>query len=258
MRRFLHLSSYRLAAIALLAGLPAWPATANDVVTMELADETEVEIRVFAADGDVLILGFACDEGGSDNEESTAAKLADDGVEVWMPDLLSAYWLPDLPSSLKQIPASAMVELADEAHRVSGKEVYLMAGGIDAELVLRGLAEFESGDPAAEFIKGGIMLFPRLLEGEPEPGREPVYIGAVGATRSPLLVIEGGRTPNRWGLPHLVEALARGGSTVQSLVVPDVRGYFYSRADANVPEGVVTSQLHGLIKASLYRLRHEQ
>lgn len=244
-----------LAAALAMAAVTALPA--RELSTLNLADGTEVEVRVFAADGEVLILGFACDEGSSVNEEHTAQKLAEHGVEVWMPDLLSAYWLPDLPSSLAKIPVAAIAELAELAHRDTGKDVYLLAGGADTELVLRGLAEIERGGDTGP-VKGGIMLFPRLLEGEPEPGHEPEYIDAVGGTRSPLLVIEGGNTPNRWGLPHLIAALKRGGSTVQSLVVPDVRGYFYSRADQNLPEDVVTSQLHGLIKASIYQLRHEE
>ncbi|MGV6857981.1 MAG: hypothetical protein ACWA5X_03320 [bacterium] len=40
-----------------------------------------------------------------------------------------------------------------------------------------------------------------------------------------------------------------------SKLIPDVRGYFFKREDANMPEEVVTSQLSGVIKASLYYLK---
>lgn len=67
-----------------------------------------------------------------------------------------------------------------------------------------------------------------------------------------LCVMEWERTPNRWGMPHLAEAVSAGGSELQSKVIPDVWGYFFKRLDANMPEEVVTSQLGGVIKASLY------
>ncbi len=251
-RSFSHLA---LAAAALLAISP--PAAARSSGGFTLTDGTEVEVRIFEATGDTLVLGFACDEGASVHEEETAEKLAGDGVEVWMPDLLGAFWLPKLPSSIAEIPAQAVLDLARSAHKATGKDIYLMAGGPDVELVLRALAriEQEPGDPV--HVKGAVILFPRLLAGEPDPGKEPEYVDAVGTTRTPILVLEGERTPNRWGLPHLVDALGRGGSPVQSLVVPDVRGYFYKREDASSPEEVVTSQMHGLIKASLFKLRND-
>lgn len=78
---------------------------------------------------------------------------------------------------------------------------------------------------------------------------------AVGKTHLPLMVLEGERTANRWGIKHLEEALRQGGSPVMSKLIPDVRGYFFKREDANMPEEVVTSQLSGVIKASLYYLK---
>ena len=77
---------------------------ADEIKTIEADDETEIDVRVFEADGDKLLLGFACDQGSSMAEEQTAQSLAMDGIEVWMPDMLSAYMLPKLRSSLHEIP----------------------------------------------------------------------------------------------------------------------------------------------------------
>ncbi len=245
----------RVLCLALLTTPMA--AIAGEKIFAEISDQTEVEIRVFKTEGDLLLLGFACDEGSSTTEEETAGKLADSGIEVWMPDMISAYWLPNVPSSRAKIPGQSISDLASEAHLQTGKDIYLLAAGGDVGLVLRGLAQIEQDNDLAQHVKGAIIMFPRVLKGEPDPGKEPEYIDAVGGTTSPLLVLEGGRTPNRWGLPHLVAALERGGSLVKSLVVPDIRGYFYKREDANAPEDTVTLQMHGLIKASLYQLRND-
>ena len=85
------------------------------------------------------------------------------------------------------------------------------------------------------------------------PRPNNAIIGGAG-TSVPLLVLEGERTPNRWGVKHLTAALAQGGSHVHAKLIPDVRGYFFKREDANMPEEVVTTQLAGLIKASLFFL----
>jgi hypothetical protein len=226
---------------------------AKTMHALAIDDETDVEIRRFEADGEILLLGFACDEGASINEETTAAKLAADGIEVWMPDLLSAYLLPRLPSSIAQIPTDALSKVVGNAGQ-TGKQVYLIAAGVETELVLRALAELEKSTGPGK-VKGAILLFPRLLKGDPQPGNEPEYVSAVGRPRGPLLIIEGERTPNRWGLPHLRRALSTGGSTVNAIVVPDIRGFFYKRADANISEDTVTEQMHGLLKAALFQLR---
>ena len=229
-------------------------AQAKQIKTIDL-DDTSVDVRVFAAKGDVLLLGFPCDEGKSISEEKTAISLAQDGIEVWMPDLLSAYMLPDLRSSLSTLPVQAVLAVIDEAMK-TGKKVYLIASGPDTEIVLKGASQWEARHKQS--LPGAILLFPRLFQQKPEPGVEPEYVDSVGKTHLPLMVLEGERTPNQWGINKLVHALQKGGSPVYAKLIPSVRGYFYTRQDANRSEEVVTSQLAGLIKVSLYYLRRTQ
>jgi hypothetical protein len=228
--------------------------TADKVKTFTSGDDTEIEVRMFEGGGDQLLIGFACDQGSSVAEERTAQSLAMDGIEVWMPDMLSAYMLPKLRSSLHDIPTEGLMDIIGEAQK-TGKKIYLVASGPDTELILRVASAWEKKHPKADKkLAGAILLFPRLNKGKPEPGKPPVYQDAVGKTQLPIMVLEGERTPNRWGVGHLTSALKKGGSTVYAKLIPDVRGYFFKRDDPNVPENVVTSQLPGLIKASLFFL----
>lgn len=241
--------------LILLVSFPAFALAEAEIETLEIGDEAEVDIRVFKADGDKLLLGFACDEGKSVSEEATAMSLAEDGVEVWMPDMLGGYMLPKTRSSIYSIPSEGLYSVIERAME-TGKKVFLIASGPDTELVLRVANEWEAKhDGEAAGLAGVVLMFPRLNEGEPAPGTEPEYVEAVGKTKEvPLLVLEGERTPNRWGVKHLTTALAAGGSHVHAKLIPDVRGYFFKRQDANMPEEVVTTQLAGLIKASLFFL----
>jgi len=206
-------------------------------------------------------LGFPCDEGSSIAEEETAISLAEDGVEVWMPDMLGGYMLPKSKSSIHSIPSDGLIKVVQEAVN-TGKDVYLIASGSDTELILRVAAEWETGQTqepdTASSVKGAVLMFPRLNKGSPQPGQEPQYVDVVGKTKMPLMVLEGARTPNRWGLAHLVSSMETNGSKVISKLIPEVRGYFFKRDDPNMPEEVVTSQLSGLVKASMFYIERAE
>lgn len=235
---------------ALLFSLSA-VSVAYEVKTFD-TEEAEIDVRIFESKGKKLLLGFACDQGSSVAEEETAEQLAKDGVEVWMPDMLSAYMLPKVRSSLDEIPTAGLEKILEAAIK-TGKKVYFVASGPDTELVLRLAQDWESKHKDSP-LGGALLMFPRLNKGKPEPGKAPIYQDAVGKTHLPIMVLEGERTPNRWGIGHLTSSLKKGGSTVYAKLIPDVRGYFFKRADHNAPEDTVTSQMPGLIKASLYYL----
>ena len=224
---------------------------AYEVKSIE-SDDADIDVRVFKADGDKLLVGFACDQGSSVAEEKTAQSLAKDGIEVWMPDMLSAYMLPKLRSSLGDIPTTGLEKVLQTAIKTK-KKVYLVASGPDTELILRVAQNWEKNHQNTP-LSGAILMFPRLNKVKPEPGKAPIYQDAVGKTKLPIMVLEGERTPNRWGVGHLTSSLKKGGSTVYAKLIPDVRGYFFKREDPNIPEDLVTVQMPGLIKASLFFL----
>jgi len=249
----------RTALITLALLTLASSVQAKEIRVVETPD-ADIEVRIFAADGDTLLLGFACDEGKSIAEEKTAGSLAEDGIEVWMPDMLTALMLPKVNSSLAMIPTTSIISIIDAATK-TGKKVYLIASGPDTELILRSASEWEAEaaqDSKKTPLAGAILLFPRLFKEEPVPGKVPEYVSAVGTTRLPIMLLEGERTPNRWGLNTLNHELAKSGSIVTSKVIPDVRGYFFKRQDANRSEDVVTSQMAGLIKVSIFYIEEEK
>ena len=234
---------------------------AKEIKTIETGD-ADIEVRVFPAEGNTLLLGFPCDEGKSIAEEKTAISLAEDGVEVWMPDMLSGFMLPKVRSSLAGISTDTLIAIIDEATK-TGKQVYLIASGPDTELVLRAASQWEAlvneseKDSEKKQLAGAILMFPRLFKETPVPGKMPEYVDAVGKTRLPIVLLEGGRTPNRWGINTLSQELQKSGSKVTAKVIPKVRGYFFKRQDTNRSEDVVTSQMAGMIKVSIFYLEED-
>ncbi len=246
-----------LSALVAVAMFPLPPVFARDaeVVEFELPGGDLVDIRKYAAQGDTMLLGFACDEGTGPAEMDTASLLADTDFEIWMPDLLSAHLLPKLRSSIREIPVEDVVSLIDEALASSDKALYLISSGPGAALLLEGLVLWEQANPERlDQLKGVIMLYPRLNEGEPEPGKDIVYIDAVGKTKTPIAILEGAKTPNSWALDDLQARLEVGGSLVTTALIPGVRGYFYERQEQNLWEDIVTDQLAGLVRASVIKL----
>lgn len=227
----------------------------SEIITVDLPGGDSVDIRDYKADGDTLLLGFACDEGTGQAEMTAAEQLSDSDVEIWMPDLLGAHFLPKLKSSLLEIPAEDVVTLIDAAISQSQKRVYLISSGQASGVLLRGLIEWEKLHAADDNKLGGvILLYPRLNASPPEPGADPVYIDAVGKTRTPIAILEGSKTPNSWALPALKEKMEAGGSLVTTALIPGVRGFFYERDKQNLPEDLVTSQLAGIVRASVIKL----
>ncbi len=254
LKTFSLLPAGPLFAVLLSVLLVTAPLQAKEYRTIE-TDDVDVEVRVFPAAGNVLLLGFPCDEGKSYAEEKTAQSLSSDGIEVWMPDLLSSFMLPKVRSSLVQLSTDTITAVIDEAVK-TGKHVYVIASGPDTEIILRGASAWEQQHNKT--LSGAILMFPRLFKEEPVPGKIPEYVDAVGTTKLPIILLEGGRTPNRWGINSLSHELQKSGSVVTSKVIPDVRGYFFKRQDANRSEDVVTSQMAGLIKVSLFYLGEKE
>lgn len=230
------------------------PVIASESISVPLNDEVDVDINIFPADGNKMILWLACNEGSEGTETRTAAELSKQGIEVWLPDFLSAHFLPQGPSSIYKITGkevAAVIELM--SRKQPNKNIYLVAGGRASAPLLRGAVEWEK-QPDNKPLKGEILLFPRLNLLEPVPGNEPVYIEAVGLARSPILILEGERTPNRWGLPHLSAKFKQSSQSVSYSLLPKVRGYFYTRPKKTSFEKALAKKVHEIILSSMTKL----
>jgi len=244
-----------LVVIALLISHRPAFAQKSKLVPFELPGGDVVDIRQYQTDGDKLLLGFACDEGTGQAEMDAASLLSDTAMEIWMPDLLSAHFLPKLKSSLAEIPTEDIVSLIDAAIASSDKQVYLISSGGASAVSLRGLLQWEQANAdRLDELHGVILLYPRLNAKPPEPGQDPVYIEAVGRTKTAIAILEGAKTPNSWALPALKEKMQAGGSLVITALIPGVRGFFYERDKQSLPEDIATSQLAGLVRASVIKL----
>lgn len=238
--------------LVLMLTLWVWGAAwAMEVTAMALSDGTEVAVRRFPAQGEVLLMWFPCDEGQGTAEARAAAALTAAGIETWLPDLLGAHFLPQAPSSMDQLPPEEVADLIARGMH-SGKRVYLVTAGRGAVPVLRGLAAWQKagGQP----VEGVILFYPELYAGTPAPGAEARYEPVVHETRTRVVILQGERSPGRWWVKHLAAVLEAAGSQVQAELLPGVRGYFFVREEPTPEEAAMAARLPELVRAAIGKI----
>ena len=238
----------------LLLAASAFAARAESRSTLEINDEIEIDIVTLGEPAKTGIIWFACRQGEDAIEFATARKLASKGYQIYFPDMLSAHFLSSLPSNIARIPAAEVVIVIRHIIATStAEQFFLLAGARAAVPVIRGLADKKLQQMESK-LRGALLITPRIYKTTPDPGSEPVYIDETGLSIHPILVLEGERTPNRWGLPHLAATLKQSGSRVQTDLIDGVRGYFYLRDDQTPAELEMTRQLDTLIHDNLQKL----
>ncbi|MDP2878988.1 MAG: hypothetical protein Q8N74_05620 [Sulfuricella sp.] len=223
---------------------------------LELTNGTRVELRAFPGEGNILMLGFPCDEGLGTQEARASQSLARLGMEAWLPDMLGAHALPVEASSMEQLPPMEIAEVIDQAIKLSGKKVVLVTTGRGALPILQGANMWlNQATPQDRAALIGIILFsPELYSVKPAPGVEARYHSIVSRTSLPVFIYQGQRSPGRWWLEHLKVEFARGGSKVASKVLPNVRGLFYAVQDPTDEERAMTERLPELILDAIKQL----
>jgi len=227
---------------------------ADNSFSLEINEDIEIDILTIGEGSTRAIIWFACNQGDETAEVITARKLLNKGYQFYFPDMLSAHFLSPTPSNIARVPTQEISKVIVQILQTTKSEqVYLIGGARAAVPVLKGLSD-DKVKNAGTRLKGALLITPRINSKTPEPGAEPVYISEAGQSTHPVLILEGERTPNRWGLPHLVNTLSKSGSVVKSGLIKGVRGFFYLRTEKTPEEDEMTSNLDQLIDTNIKKL----
>lgn len=240
-------------SLLLLLGQSAAAEQERSVVLDEEAG-VEMDLRIFPANGELLMLGFPCDQGTGSVEAEAAAALSTRGLEVWLADMLGAHFLPVAPSSMRSLQGEEVATLIDQAVRESDKPILLSASGYGAIPLLRGARSWQQRHPDSRRLRGAILLFPMLGAETPEPGKPMEYLPIVAENRLPLVILQPANTPGRFWVNKLKQSLASHGAAVHVEILPKVRGFFYTRRDATADEVAMTRRLPELFEQAIHTL----
>ncbi len=245
----------RRALLVLILLVTALPGAAEPLHrNVELGDGSEMDLRVFPAAGEVLMLGFPCDQGTGIAETQGAEAMAARGIEVWMADLLGAHFLPMAPSSMRDLEGNGVRDLIALAHRETGKQIILISSGYGSLPTLRGARAWHEHPEGENRLKGIILFFPMLHDAAPEPGKPLTYPAIVHQIATPISIFQPEQAPGRFWLKRLTQTLQEGGATVHSEILPGIRPNFYQRADATEAEMAAAQRLPALMLQGIDRL----
>lgn len=250
MKRNARTSRWLILLWALLFPLVAFSASERGTSeALHLRPGTDVPLTVFPAQGHTLLLWLPSESGIVAADHKTAAVLAKSGIEVWLPDLHAAYFLPIVRSSMHQIPVADVAQVVAQAQQ-RGKSVYLISSGNGAALALQAVAQLGNGKST---VRGAILFSPNLFTGTPEPGEDAKYLPVTSRTRLPIFIVQPDHSPWKWRVEELQSRLQRGGSKVRVQTLPGVRDRFYYREDASPTERAWASRVPELILSALNR-----
>lgn len=245
-----------LFALLLVFAAAAVQASTEQFESVELDEETEMDLRRFSSEGNELILGFPCDLGTGEAEAQSGEVLSERGLEVWLADLLGAHFLPIAPSSMRSLQGEEVAALIQHAVTVhSEKRIVLTASGYGAIPALRGAQIWQQRHPEDKHLLGAIFFFPMLTAGNPEPGKPIKYLPVVGQSNLPVIIMQPGNSPTRFWVKKLKKELEKGGSQVHIEILPKVRSRFYSRSDASSDELAMARRLPELVEQAVEKLK---
>ena len=244
------------AVVSLVAGLLLSLAVSAQPQSesIPLDETTDMPVTRYPGDGKLAVLWLPSDFGLVEQDHRVARSLADAGVEVWVADPFSAYFLPAVPSSIDQMPAEQLAVLIEQVRQRTGKPLFIVGPGRGAALALRGARAWQLAHADADPLGGVILISPALYAQTPEPGTEGVFLPVVRATDLPIYILQPAKSVWRWKLREIVPALSESGSDVYVRMLDDVRDRFYFRPDAVAAEEAMAKRLPALLAAATAHL----
>ncbi|WP_422126795.1 redoxin domain-containing protein [Thioalkalivibrio sulfidiphilus] len=200
-------------------------------MTLDLEDGTELPVARYEAEGERLLIWLPSEHGVLAGHHQQAEFLQARGVEVWLPDPFSAYFLPNTPSSLDRIPDALIAWLIDAAREETGKQVFVFGNDRAAPWVLSGLREWQLQEPDREGLGGVVLMSPYLHTGIPEDDRPAEFQPITRGTNLPVYLIQPVLSPQYPLLKAMAERLAEGGSQVYVRTLPRLRDRFFFRGN---------------------------
>ena len=239
--------------VLVLCLVPWFSQAAVSVVEQEptLPGGTAIPLKQFRSQGNTLLLWLPSESGVLKAEKHFARRLAEKGIEVWIADLHTAYFLPVVASSIEKMPAKDIARLIAWASKTSGKKLYLISSGRGALLILRGIHQWQLDRPGDPALGGAILISPKLFVKTPEPGVAGTLMPVITATNLPLFLIQPEKSPWRWKLDQIIPGLEKSGSDVYVRILPNVRDRFYYRPDAVKTEDNMAARLPTMITQAM-------
>jgi thiol-disulfide isomerase/thioredoxin len=192
-------------------------------------DGTEIPVHVRPSAAGPVVLWLPSEHGLLPGHHQQARQLHAVGIETWLPDPFTGYFLPNAPSSFDRIPATLVATLIQEASRGGDRPVFVFGNDRVAPWLLEGLRQWQLDHPGADHLAGLVLMSPYLHTGLPEVGQTAEFHPIARATNLPIYLIQPTLSPQYPLVRTVRSLLAEGGSDVAVRILPEVRDRFFFR-----------------------------
>ena len=244
--------SPRILLLGCMIGL-SLPAMSGERETVLLENGNEIDIEKYPSDGDNLVLWLPSDHGLTTGLKHLASELAKRGVEVWIADPFSTWFLNTTPDSLEKIEQEDYLQLIHKAI-TSDKNITLASNDKGTSVLLEIARKWQlknTGNP----LTGSIIISPNPYVETPGSGEEAKYLPVVQVTNLNMLLLVPKKSTAFLRLEALQDTLTKAGSTVYLQPLPDVRDRFFFREDATDIEQETSAALARKIKSGIHLLQ---
>lgn len=220
-------------------------------LVLESEDGAEINVSVYPAGGSHILIWHPHEVGTQAVDQQLALHLSQQGIEVWLVELLPAYFLANTASSMDRVPEQAYARVIQAAHQQSNKQIVAAASGRAVIPLLRGVRYWQSYVGDDYRLAGIILLSPKMYVETPDPGQTGVLMPIITATNIPIILMQPDKSPWFWKLRDTVPALERGGSEVHVWRLWGLRDRFYFRPDAFENERMAVVKLFTQLRSSI-------
>jgi len=243
--------SLRSLLIISLLSLPM-PAICAERDTIILDNGNDIDIEKYPSAGNNLLLWLPSEHGLTAGLQKLASDLARRGIEVWIADPFSTWFLNTTTDSLEKIDRDDYSRLLSKAI-AGGKKVILASNDRGTSVLLETARRWQLTH-TEKSLHGAIIISPNLYIETPGAGQEAEYLPVVDTTRLNMLLMTPKKSTAFLRLEALQSALANAGSNVFVQPLPAVRDRFFFRQDATEPEQQASAILAQQIKHGIQLL----
>jgi len=207
-----------------------------------------IQVNHYPNKADKLLIILPSEHGITDGLEALSKQLNGKGMEVWLADPFTTWFLPVGVSSLKKIPLDAYVAIIKKAVKTH-KKIYLFSNDKGSSLLLNAINNWQENSD--DIISGVLLLSPNLYEKTPTAGKDGVLLPITYATNMPIHLFLPEKSTLSLRVDDTKNALESSRSDVNIEVLKNVRDRFYFREDATEQEKKAASVFANNILGSM-------
>jgi len=162
-----------------------------------------------------VLLWIPTEYGIRGKEANTAKELTKKGIEVWIADIHSSYFIPPGRRSYNDIPLSDITDLILAVKKeTKARDVILFATGRAAPLALQAARQLQLNPNTADIIKRAVLFHPNFYKHTTIVGKNIEYIDITRATNLALYIVQPSLSGKHYQTNTLKKQLQQGGSDV--------------------------------------------